>query len=95
MAAGAGVLRSDESLARAAAELAELGQTRGAAEVSTWEATNLLTVASAVVSAAVRRKETRGCHWREDFPDAGDEWLGHVLPSISAAGTLTQTWEPL
>jgi L-aspartate oxidase len=63
--------------------------------VATWEATNLLTVASAVVSAAAQRKETRGCHWREDFPETGDEWQGHVLPSISAAGTLTQTWEPL
>ena len=95
MTRGAGVLRSDESLSRTAGELAELGASRSAPEVRAWEATNLLTVATALVAAAVRRKETRGCHWREDFPEVRDEWRGHLLPAIAAGGALTETWEPL
>jgi L-aspartate oxidase len=35
------------------------------------------------VRAALTREETRGCHWREDFPAASDEWLGHVLVSLA------------
>jgi L-aspartate oxidase len=62
--------------------------------VQAWEATNLLTVASGLVAAAGRRKETRGCHWREDFPEVRDEWLGHLLPEIAADGALIEVWEP-
>ncbi|MDT5032616.1 MAG: L-aspartate oxidase, partial [Actinoplanes sp.] len=57
-----------------------------------WEATNLLTVASALVASAQSRRETRGCHWREDYPTAADEWRGHLLDAIGAQGALTQTF---
>jgi len=31
------------------------------------------------VAAAERRQETRGSHWREDFPDRDDaRWLGRL-----------------
>ena len=36
-------------------------------------------MAAALVAAATRREETRGSHWREDFPERDDEhWLGHL-----------------
>jgi len=95
MTRGAGVLRSADSLAATNATLAELAMSSGPPNVRTWEATNLLTVAAALVAAAVRREETRGCHWREDFPDARDEWCGHLLAGIDEAGTVTELWEPL
>lgn len=41
---------------------------------------NLLTVAKAVVMGAINRKESRGCHLREDFPLRDDEnFLKHTL----------------
>jgi L-aspartate oxidase len=82
MTRGAGVLRSAESLAEAAAELTRLSESRDTPRTETWEATNLLTVASALVAAASAREETRGCHWREDFPEPCDEWLRHLLTMI-------------
>jgi L-aspartate oxidase len=93
MTRGAGVLRSAESLAGAAAELTTLGATRGTARTASWEATNLVTVASALVAAAYARQETRGCHWREDFPAADDRWLGHFLGGIGQDGSVTETWK--
>lgn len=95
MTAGAGVLRDAGSLARTAGALAELGSTRQAARTDSWEATNLVTVASALLAAAARREETRGCHWREDFPHARDEWLGHVVSGLDAAGLVTGAFDPL
>jgi L-aspartate oxidase len=95
MTEGAGVLRSAASLAGTAAVLDELGRTRGRAATDTWEATNLVTVAGALLAAAYRREETRGCHWREDFPAASQAWRGHLLAALGPGGRLEDTWEAL
>jgi L-aspartate oxidase len=95
MTRGAGVLRSAESLTGTAQTLGDLGELRASAWTDAWEATNLLTVASALVAAAARREETRGCHWREDFPAARDDWLGHLLVRIGPDNELGETWEPV
>jgi L-aspartate oxidase len=94
MTRGAGVLRSAGSLAGTAAALDALANKPAKRSKAGWELTNLLTVASALVSAATLREETRGCHWREDFPQAEDAWRGHLLAEL-AAGALTDRWEPL
>ncbi|MGA3488668.1 L-aspartate oxidase [Micromonosporaceae bacterium DT55] len=93
MTRGAGVLRSAGSLAGTAGVLMELGRRPGSAATASWEATNLLTVASALVAAAYARQETRGCHWREDFPAAEDRWRGHLVTSITPGDRLCQGWE--
>jgi L-aspartate oxidase len=41
----------------------------GAEGVAAAEVRNLATVAGALVAAATARTESRGCHWRADFPD--------------------------
>jgi L-aspartate oxidase len=89
MSADVGVLRDAKGLARASTELAELATGRDAGpDLRSWEATNLLTVASALVAAAQRREETRGSHWREDFPDRDDvSWQGH-LDTVLINGSL-------
>jgi L-aspartate oxidase len=95
MSRGAGVLRSAGSLTGAAEELSSLGRQRGRPRNASWEATNLLTVACALVASALTRQETRGCHWRDDYPTAADEWRGHLLDEIDATGTMTQTFEEM
>jgi len=95
MSQGAGVLRSATSLSAAGSALAELGTPRSAARTNSWEMTNLLTVASALVAAAVVREETRGCHWREDYPNASARWQGHLLATLDVGGRLSEGWEPL
>ncbi|MEU3186389.1 L-aspartate oxidase [Streptomyces sp. NPDC006923] len=48
--------------------------------VDSWETSNLLCVARALVAAALEREETRGCHWREDRPERDDaEWRRHLV----------------
>src|SRR5207245_578373 len=61
----------------------------GAPGTETWETTNLLTVSAALVQAAGLREETRGAHWRDDFPDRDDaRWRGHLDTVLSPDGTL-------
>jgi L-aspartate oxidase len=96
MSVGVGVLRSSDSLDATLAVLDRLGA-RSSTDPGplTWEATNLHTVATALVTAAHRREETRGCHWREDFAAAGEAWRGHLLASIDENGLLEQEFQPL
>jgi L-aspartate oxidase len=82
----AGVLRSRAGLASGARALGDLaGRTTDDADVSAWETTNLLTVSTALLAAAAAREETRGSHWREDFPARDDEhWARHVDVTLDA-----------
>jgi L-aspartate oxidase len=97
MTEGAGVLRSASSLEGAAKSLTELGRrasTRPALEA--WEATNAHLVAGALVAAATARRETRGCHWREDFPDADNtDFCGHLVTQLDEDGGLTTRYQRL
>ncbi|WP_406199899.1 L-aspartate oxidase [Kitasatospora sp. NBC_01560] len=103
MSRGAGVLRSAASMTGAAAGLALLAEQAYAhvaeekpadPRVETWEAANLLLVATALVEAAAQRAETRGCHWREDFPERDDAvWQRHLITTLTASGDLVSTPE--
>ena len=96
MAEGAGVLRSAASLAATCKALATLGErTTDQASPAAWEMTDLHAVATALVAAAERREETRGSHWREDFPDARDEWRGHLVTTVDEEGVVTTRFEPV
>ena len=84
-----GVLRSAAGLRACMESLAELS-----AEVTpdtvpsrrSWEATNLLTVATAVVVAALTRTESRGCHRRSDYPEPRPEWVRHLPMQLDETG---------
>jgi L-aspartate oxidase len=70
----AGLLRDGAGLRRAAAGLAEMRLGISAAEATpgpgrrALEARNLHTVAEVMVQSALAREESRGAHFRMDFP---------------------------
>jgi len=48
--------------------------------LNTWELGCLLDVAQVTAASAAARKESRGAHAREDFPDRDDKkWMKHTL----------------
>ncbi len=95
MTDGAGVLRSADSLAHTAKQLDALAGRHGTEpRTESWETTNLHAVATAITAAAALREETRGGHWREDFPEPRDRWLGHISQRL-ASGRIVSEYHPL
>ena len=89
MSRDVGVLRDDEGPDAAERGLAALADRDGGAPgTEAWETTNLLTVADrARAGGRAAREETRGSHWRDDFPDRDDaHWRGH-LDTVAGAPT--------
>lgn len=60
-----------------------------------WETQNMLTVARLIGQAALARQESRGVHFRSDFPDRRDDrFLGH-LTLRRAADAVKVGFEPI
>jgi succinate dehydrogenase / fumarate reductase flavoprotein subunit len=57
--------------------------------VQHWELDNLLAVAMTMTQAARVREESRGAHFREDFPERSDAFNYHSLVSMQQFGEVT------
>jgi L-aspartate oxidase len=76
----AGIVRDGEALQRACATLT----TAQAAlpepgDRPAHELANLVLCGRLVVEAALRREESRGAHYRLDFPEPREEWRRHIV----------------
>jgi succinate dehydrogenase / fumarate reductase flavoprotein subunit len=54
--------------------------------VQRWELDNLLAVSMVISRAALNRRESRGAHYREDFPTRQDEFNHHTLALMAEFG---------
>ena len=97
MSDDASVLRSAESLARAADVLAGIAASQGGVPCTDdWETTNLLAVARVLVHQARMREETRGSHWREDFPERDDgHWRVRLASRLTPEGDIVTDRVPV
>ena len=94
MSKGASVVRSEKSLQETLATLEKLkNATTIFANLDAWETTNLYLLATAIVKSALERTESRGSHWREDFPESSELWLKRIHQSLSPQGTWSSTTE--
>jgi L-aspartate oxidase len=74
-----GILRDRDSLRRALKEFDQIA----AGRLST-ASSNFVTLAKLIAVAALWREESRGGHFRTDFPSQRDEWRVHSIQSINA-----------
>lgn len=102
------VFRTEEGLTEALAKLRELKERYQRVSITdksarynlelmeAWEAGNMLDLAEAVTLSALNRTESRGAHWREDYPKRDDEnWLKHTLIWIDEKGQHRFAYKPV
>jgi succinate dehydrogenase / fumarate reductase flavoprotein subunit len=64
--------------------------------IETIELDNLIRQAMVTMYSAENRKESRGAHAREDFPDRDDaNWMKHTLSWLDDAGNVTIDYRPV
>jgi L-aspartate oxidase len=94
MSEGAGVLRSEASLTKTLQTLGELSKLTSTEPcIEAWEATNLHLLATVIVKSALLRTESRGSHWRSDYPNSQDKWLSRIVQQIDESGNWKNTLE--
>ncbi len=54
-------------------------------EADGWELQNMLTIARVIVRSALRRQESRGVHYRTDFPKSEQAWLKRLTFRLDRA----------
>lgn len=92
----AGVVRHasglKEALAHLRKDLPEVGVTRPADLIRLLEFQNMRCVAEMVCRAALERTESRGSHYRSDFPEEDNRrWLKNIVLRKSDAGVHIET----
>jgi len=90
MIAGAGVVRSAESLGTAGRGIRAIAAQVGGVPVDRahGELANLVTASKSVLTSATVRCETRGAHARSDYPEAADGWRRRIVHTADGVALL-------
>ena len=102
-----GVFRNEKGMQEAVAALEEHRRRSAGAAIAIqglrmnqellerWELDNLLDVAMVIAQGALVRQESRGAHFREDFPERSDAFQFHNIESMTEFGKVLFARRPI
>ncbi|UCE33666.1 MAG: FAD-binding protein [Deltaproteobacteria bacterium] len=102
-----GIFRTEKSLLEALEKLKELREKALHIPIGTtslkanqnlwqiWELNNLISISYVITRSALERKESRGAHFREDYPERSNEYNYHTLAYMSEFDTVTFDKRPI
>jgi succinate dehydrogenase / fumarate reductase flavoprotein subunit len=102
-----GVFRSEQGLIQAMEAIKELQERSERAALSQrslkmnqelvqrWELDNLLAVSMVIVCSGLHRRESRGGHFREDYPERNDDFHYHTLAYMPISGDVKLGRRPI
>ena len=97
-----GIVREEKSLTEAVEEIdavlesIELQKARTPGDLfKIIESRNAALTGRAIAVSALKRTESRGSHWRDDFPHEVDDWLQHIHVQMIEGSPEVRRTEPL
>ncbi len=86
MAECAGIIRNEHLLRQGEERLNKLMASLPAMpfEINRKRASNLVEVATLIIRSALERRESRGGHFREDYPHENEKYLYHIIQRLGA-----------
>lgn len=102
-----GVFRNEQTLMKAIEKLKELKERAGDIELTSkslvmnqalvqlWELHHLLDISMVIAYGALARRESRGAHCREDYPERSPEFQYHTLAYMTKFGEVTLGKRPI
>jgi L-aspartate oxidase len=82
-----GIVRSGEGLAEAAGTLAAWeSSVPQPIDRPSYELNNMILNARLITEAALLRQESRGAHFRTDFPESASAWQKHIVFEVNNSG---------
>ncbi|WP_199422744.1 L-aspartate oxidase [Actinotalea solisilvae] len=85
---GAGLEAALDALAAVPTRAHEQPGVVAAPQTAEWETTNLHAVATVLSAAALERAESRGGHYRQDFPERDPHWRRRVVVRLRPDGAV-------
>ena len=80
------IIRNEEGLKKALEKIDEIEKNSHNVKINGiidlqkyFELRNMVVVAKLVTKSALYREESRGAHYREDFPETKEEWRGNIV----------------
>ncbi|WP_456419407.1 fumarate reductase (CoM/CoB) subunit TfrA [Methanocaldococcus infernus] len=74
------IIRNEEGLKKALKEIKSIDlENVGGNLQKYFELKNMITVSKLVIESALYRKESRGAHYREDYPETKEKWRGNII----------------
>lgn len=108
MSYGAGIFREESKMKEALEKVREIKERAKHVKVydtertfntnlqQTLEFLNLVDIAETIVLPAIERKESRGAHYRTDYPKRDDDnFLKHSIVEMGEDGELRLSWKPV
>jgi succinate dehydrogenase / fumarate reductase flavoprotein subunit len=102
-----GIFRTENTLTQALEILRELKQEAGKIRspdsslamnqrlLEIWELNHLIDISEIIATGALHRKESRGAHFREDYPERRDEFNHHTLVTLPEFDNMTIGKRPI
>lgn len=59
------------------------------------ESRNAALTGRAIAVSALKRTESRGSHWRDDYPDEVEDWLQHIYVQMSGGSPKIRRTVPI
>ncbi|MDP4094364.1 MAG: L-aspartate oxidase [Bacillota bacterium] len=82
-----GIIRNREGLSQAAGKIAVISKEINDMKndsIKDFELQNVVLLSGLIIDSAIKREESRGAHYRSDYPNTEESWKRHIVKKVES-----------